>query len=173
MLCVSESDFWNWLITLCISESNLSRYVFLSLTYRVMCFLVWLITLCVSGSDLARYVFLSLTYHAVCFWVGLITLCVSEPDLLRYVFLSLTYHVIRWSKTIVGQVDLTAKVWLSFCLELQSAKSTYQHVDLDLYRWNIQRLEIDSRSSEVIREFFTFRNDLQKLNWDQQDTELT
>ena len=38
----------------------------------------------------------------------------------------------RWSKTIVGQVDLTAKLCLSFCLELQSAKSTYQHVDLDL-----------------------------------------
>ena len=36
------------------------------------------------------------------------------------------------SKTIVGQVDLTAKLCLSFCLELQSAKSTYQHVDLDL-----------------------------------------
>ena len=30
------------------------------------------------------------------------------------------------------QVDLTAKLCLSFCLELQSAKSTYQHVDLDL-----------------------------------------
>ena len=39
---------------------------------------------------------------------------------------------IRWSKAIVGQVDLTAKLCLSFCLELQSAKSTYQHVDLDL-----------------------------------------
>ena len=39
----------------------------------------------------------------------------------------------RWSKIIVGQVDLTAKLCLSFCLELQSAKSTYQHVDLDLY----------------------------------------
>ena len=39
---------------------------------------------------------------------------------------------IRWSKTIVGQVDLTAKLCLSFCLELQSAKSTYQHVDLAL-----------------------------------------
>ena len=39
---------------------------------------------------------------------------------------------IRWSKTIVGQVDLTAKLCLSFCLEIQSAKSTYQHVDLDL-----------------------------------------
>ena len=38
----------------------------------------------------------------------------------------------RWSKTIVGQVDLTAKLCLSFCLELQTAKSTYQHVDLDL-----------------------------------------
>ena len=38
----------------------------------------------------------------------------------------------RWSKTIVGQVDLTAKLCLSFCLELQSAKSTYHHVDLDL-----------------------------------------
>ena len=38
----------------------------------------------------------------------------------------------RWSKTIVGQVDLTAKLCLSFCLELQSVKSTYQHVDLDL-----------------------------------------
>ena len=38
----------------------------------------------------------------------------------------------RWSKTIVGQVDLTAKLCLSFCLELKSAKSTYQHVDLDL-----------------------------------------
>ena len=33
----------------------------------------------------------------------------------------------------MGQVDLTAKLYLSFCLELQSAKSTYQHVDLDLY----------------------------------------
>ena len=30
----------------------------------------------------------------------------------------------------MGQVDLTAKLFLSFCLELQSAKSTYQHVDL-------------------------------------------
>ena len=33
----------------------------------------------------------------------------------------------RWSKTIVGQIELTAKLCLSFCLELQSAKSTYQH----------------------------------------------
>ena len=41
-----------------------------------------------------------------------------------------TYY--RWSKTIVGYVDLTARLCLSFCLELQSAKSTYQHVDLDL-----------------------------------------
>ena len=41
-------------------------------------------------------------------------------------------RVYRWSKAIVGQVDLTAKLCLSFCLELQSAKSTYQHVDLDL-----------------------------------------
>ena len=38
----------------------------------------------------------------------------------------------RWSRIIVGQVDLTAKLCLSICLELQSAKSTYQHVDLDL-----------------------------------------
>ena len=37
----------------------------------------------------------------------------------------------RWSKTIVGQVDLKAKLYLSFCLELQSAKSTYQNVDLN------------------------------------------
>ena len=28
----------------------------------------------------------------------------------------------------MGQVDLTAKLCLSFCLELQSAKSTYQHI---------------------------------------------
>ena len=41
--------------------------------------------------------------------------------------------VLKWSKTIVGQVDLTPKFCLSFCLELQSAKSTYKHVDLDLY----------------------------------------
>ena len=39
----------------------------------------------------------------------------------------------RWSKTIVGQVDLTAKLCLYFCLELQLAKSTYEHVDFDLY----------------------------------------
>ena len=42
----------------------------------------------------------------------------------------------------MGQVDLTAKLCLSFCLELQSAKSTYQHVDLDFYDethndWNL------------------------------------
>ena len=43
------------------------------------------------------------------------------------------YSIHRWSKTIVGQVDLKAKLYLSFCLELQSAKSTYQHVDLDLH----------------------------------------
>ena len=42
-------------------------------------------------------------------------------------------NMYRWSKTIVGQVDLKAKLLLSFCLELQSAKSTYQHVDLDLH----------------------------------------
>ena len=42
-------------------------------------------------------------------------------------------HIYRWSKTIVGQVDLKAKLYLSFCLELQSAKSTYQPVDLDLH----------------------------------------
>ena len=42
-----------------------------------------------------------------------------------------TYY--RWSKTMVGQVDLTAKSCLPFCLKLQSTKSTYQHVDLDLY----------------------------------------
>ena len=41
--------------------------------------------------------------------------------------------IIRWSKTIVGQVDLTAKLCLSFWLELKSAKATYQHVDLDLH----------------------------------------
>ena len=79
----------------------------------------------------------------------------------------------RWSKTIVGQVDLTAKLCLSFCLELQSTKSTYQHVDLDLYWGNTQRLEFDSRSSEVIRVFFICKSDLQKQNWDQQDTKLT
>ena len=38
---------------------------------------------------------------------------------------------------------------------------------------NTQRLEIDSRSSEVIRVFFTCKSDLQKQNWDQQDTKLT
>ena len=42
----------------------------------------------------------------------------------------------------MGQVDLTAKLCLSFCLELQSVKSTYQHVDLDFYDethndWNL------------------------------------
>ena len=78
-----------------------------------------------------------------------------------------------WSKTIVSQVDLKAKLYLSFCLELQSAKSTYQHVDLDLHWWNTQRLEFYSRSSEVSRVFFNFQNDLQKQNWDQQDTKLT
>ena len=40
--------------------------------------------------------------------------------------------IFRCYKTIVDQVDLTAKLCLSFCLELQTAKSTYQHVDLDL-----------------------------------------
>ena len=35
-------------------------------------------------------------------------------------------------KQLLGQVDFTVKLCLSFCLELQSAKSTYQHVDLDL-----------------------------------------
>ena len=39
----------------------------------------------------------------------------------------------QWPETIVGQVDLTTKLCFSFCFELQSAKSTYQHVDLDLY----------------------------------------
>ena len=43
------------------------------------------------------------------------------------------YLLIRWAKTMVGQVDLTAKLCLSFCLELQPAKSTYQHVDFALY----------------------------------------
>ena len=62
--------------------------------------------------------------------------------------------LLRWSKTIVGQVDLTAKLCLSFCLELQSAKSTYQHVDLDLQWWATQQLEFDSRSSEIITVYF-------------------
>ena len=71
---------------------------------------------------------------------------------------------LKKSKTIVGQVDSKAKMYLSFCLELQSAKSTYQHVDLDLHWWNTQRLEFYSRSSEVSRVFFNFQNDLQKQN---------
>ena len=33
----------------------------------------------------------------------------------------------------MSQVDLTAKLCLSFCLDLQPARSTCQHVDLDLY----------------------------------------
>ena len=53
-------------------------------------------------------------------------------DSFEYLCYRSTDIINRWSKTIVGQVDLTAKLCLSFCLELQSAKSTYQHVDLDL-----------------------------------------
>ena len=50
--------------------------------------------------------------------------------------------------------QLTVHISRSMVLsELQSAKSTYQHADLDLYRLNTHRLEFDSRSSEVIRVF--------------------
>ena len=49
-----------------------------------------------------------------------------------------TRRLYRWSKTIVGQVDLTEKLCLSCCLELQSAKSTCQHVDFDKPRLNIR-----------------------------------
>ena len=73
----------------------------------------------------------------------------------------------------MGQVDLTAKLCLSFCLELQCAKSTSQHVDL-IYTdetdsdWNLTVDQV--KLSEY---YFTFKNDLQKQNWDQQETKLT
>ena len=95
--------------------------------------------------------------------------CPLKASLLNF----LAESTFRGSKTIVSQVDLTAKLCLPFCLELQSAESTYHHVDLDLYSWNTQRLEFESTSSGIIRVFFTFQNDLQKQNWDQQDTKLT
>ena len=77
----------------------------------------------------------------------------------------------RWSKTIVGQVDLTAKLCLSFCLELQSTKSinqTWTYTDETHSDWNLTVDQV--KLSEY---FFTFQNDLQKQNWDQQDTKLT
>ena len=43
----------------------------------------------------------------------------------NHIFAYLTLNItFRWSKTTVGQVDLTAKLCLSFYSELQSAKST-------------------------------------------------
>ena len=72
----------------------------------------------------------------------------------------------------MDQVDLTAKLCLWFCLELQSAKSTYQtwtytdetHSDLNL---TVDQVKFKSRL------FFTSHKDLQKQNWDQQDTNST
>ena len=74
----------------------------------------------------------------------------------------------------MGQVDLTAKLCLFFCLELQSAESTYQHVAWTNYTdethsdWNLTVDQV--KLSEY---FFTFQNDLKIQNWDQQDTKLT
>ena len=105
LLCVYVSDlsryvflslsyhvmcFWIWLTALCISESDLSRYVFLSLTNHVIFWGVWLSTLCISESDLSRCVLLGRTYHVMCFWGRLITLCVAYSDLSRYAI-----HILR------------------------------------------------------------------------------
>ena len=67
----------------------------------------------------------SLEYICVDNFFYLASNCLRDPEII-------CISIIRWSKTIVGQVDLTAKLCLSFCLELHSAKSTYRHVDLDL-----------------------------------------
>ena len=51
-----------------------------------------------------------------------------KPSCLCTVVMQANDLINRWLKTIVVQVDLAAKLCLSFCLELQSAKSTYQPV---------------------------------------------
>ena len=97
--------------------------------------------------------------------------CYRYPQL-KWLVYGWKLLIFRWSK--VSQVDLTAKLCLSFCLELQSAKSNYQHVDLYLYWWNTQRLEFDSRSSEVIRVFFYLpkRFTEVKLGWARHQIDL-
>ena len=55
--------------------------------------------------------------------ISLIGLAVNKEKVVLSYFTA--NNVYWWSKTIVGQVDLTAKLCWSFCLELQSAKYTY------------------------------------------------
>ena len=54
--------------------------------------------------------------------ISLIGLAVNKEKVVLSYFTA--DNVYRWSKTIVGQVDLAVKLCWSFCLELQSAKYT-------------------------------------------------
>ena len=44
----------------------------------------------------------------------------AKHETLFLYIIKILFRYYRWSKTIVGQVDLTAKLCLSFCLKLQS-----------------------------------------------------